>query len=218
MKNKQIIIGAVTGMAIVFIFSTLVIEKRLSDTLKASAEIVSAQEETTVTLAKDIAAGKAPELARNHGVITDCPFDESQKYDQLLSSLDTGLSQPELLALENLFNQCGSIPAVSRAFMTYLLEQEVETLAKLMEQHLLLGEDLTTKINLTAWRELAVKEKEINVEFYALVVLQGKIIDALQAETQGNIDSIQREVQEVQQKYASAIVRASELRSTLITP
>lgn len=218
MKNKQIVIGAVAGIVLVFIFSTLVVEKRLSDTKTASLQLITAQEERVTTLAKDIAAGKAVEFARSQEVITECPIDQSQRYDQLLSSLDTGLTQPELLTLKNLFNQCGSIPAVSRAFMTYLLEQEVETLAVLMEQQELLGEDLTSEINLTAWRDLVVKEKEIKIQFYALVALQGKIIDALQVGTQEDIEVIQNEVQEVQQKYATAIVEASELRTTLVTP
>ncbi len=218
MKNKQTIIGLVTSVVLVFIFSTLVVEKRLFDTRAAFEVAVLEQEAKVMGIAKNIGAGQSGEFMQSEGLITACPTTKSQEYDELLSSLDTGLSTQQLEILQNHFNECGSIPAVSRAFMVYLLEQGVETLDILSSQQALLGESSIDKDTLNSWHELVSKEKDIKTQFYALVELQGKIIDTLQAGAQGEIPGIQSEVQAIQQKYATAITEASQLRRTLVTP
>lgn len=216
MKNKQATIGVLVGIVLVFVCSSLVVEKRLSDTRVASKVAVSEQLLKLTQLSKDIGDGKAIELARTSSVINDCQAEEGQRYDELLSSLDKGLGQAELEALEQLFNQCGSIPAASRAFVVYMLEQEVATLTLLVGQQELLGDSSFDTTTLGTWQELVVKEKEIKTQFYALVALQGQIINTLQTENGADIAAIQKEVQLVQQKYAAAIAEASELRSTLV--
>lgn len=218
MNNKQIALGVLAGVVIVFVCSSLVIENRLSDAREALTTSITDQTEKVRVIAKDLGEGKAIEFARTQNVITDCKSEESQEYDELLSALDRGLSSAELVSLKNLFNQCGSIPAASRAFMVYALEQEVLTLDFLVSQHELLGDSYEEETNITAWRDLVVKEKEINVQFYALVAVQGKIIDTLKTNTDGDTSAIQNEIQGVQQKYAQAIAEASNLRTTLVAP
>ena len=216
MNNKQVTIGVLTGIVLVFIFSSLVVEKRLSDAKVALATASNDQAAKVMTIAKDLGEGRAVEFARSQNVITDCKSEESIEYDRLLSALDTGLNSSDLQNLKNLFNHCGSIPAASRAFMVYALEQEVEKLNFLISQQELLGDSGEEEVMLTAWQDLVVKEKEVNAQFYALVAIQGKIIDTLQSNNSGDIATIQSEAQAVQQKYATAIAAASELRSTLV--
>lgn len=216
MNNKQVTIGVLAGIVLVFIFSSLVVEKRLSDAKDALRTASNEQELKVMTIAKDLGEGRAVEFAKSQNVITDCKSEESMEYDALLSALDTGLNSADLQNLKNLFNHCGSIPAASRAFMVYALEQEVETLEFLISQQELLGGSDREQIALSAWRDLVAKEKEVNTQFYALVAIQGKIIDALKSNSGEDIESIQSEAQVVQQKYAAAIAAASELRSTLV--
>lgn len=218
MKRKQMIIGVLTGVILVFIFSALVVEKRLSDARSAVSTAFLEQEAEVKDIAQLIADGRSVEFARSQEVITACQNEASQQYDQLLSSLDRGLSAQELLTLKNLFNQCGSIPAISRAFVVFVLEQEVDTLDMLYAEQAFLGMDEKEEAPIAIWRELITKEKEINTQFHALVALQGKIIEALQSGAVGDIETIQTQVQAVQQKYAAAITEASQVRGTLVTP
>lgn len=215
MNNKQVTIGVVTGIILVFVFSSLVIEKRLSDTRAAFSVAAADQVQKVKDVAKDLGEGKAVEFAKSNSVITDCTSEEGQKYDALLSALDTGLSNAELETLKNLFNHCGAIPAASRSFMVYALEQEVETLGFIISQQEKLG--AVDESNLADLRNLVNKEKEVNTQFYALIAIQGKIIDTLQSNN-GDIETIKSEAQMVQQKYAAAIADASNLRSTLVAP
>ncbi len=219
MKNKQTLYGVVAGVLLVLICSSLVVEKRMHDTRVAYDSLIKESETAALEVAREI--GRGGVLPSVKEVILDCPSDKNLQYDELLASLDKGLSASQLSTLNDLFNECGSIPATRRAVMALLLEQEVTLLTKSVEHRALLGKEKYDEKKLASWKDLVTKEKEISTQFYALVNLQSSIIKALVSGSSASSDTItmiQTEVQVVQQKLATATAEASQLRSALVTP
>ncbi len=219
MKNKQTVYGVAVGILLVFICSSLVVEKRLHDIRSAYDTLIIETEAAAVEVAREI--GRGGVLANVKEIIHECPSDKNLQYDELLASLDKGLTTAELRTLTELFNQCGSIPATRRAVMSLLLEQKVTLLEEGVSQRSLLGKENYEDARLDSWKSLVAKEKEISTQFYALVALQSNIINALmngETASSETITTIQTEVQVVQQKLAAATAEASQLRSALVTP
>lgn len=219
MKNKQTMYGVIAGVLLVLICSSLVVEKRLHDTRASYDTLIMESELAVIDVAKEI--GRGGVLGSVKEVILECPSDKNLKYDELLASLDKGLSANELQTLNDLFNQCGSIPAARRAVMSLILEQKVTLLEESVAHRSLLGKESYDDARLESWKTLVEKEKEISKQFYALVSLQSSIIKALVGGSSASseaITTIQTEVQIVQQKLAAATAEASELRTALVTP
>ena len=221
MKNKQILRGALAGLLIVFICSSLVIEKRLHDVRTALDTAIEAQEKVVIDIAPEIGSENRPEFSSIEGLIAGCKSGESQEYDELLATLDKGLTQANLSRLEELFAVCGSIPAQKRSVMVFVFEQEVESLIQLVEYRALLGDVTYPSEKVVTYKSLIEKEVEIKNQYNELVNLQGDIINTLSlgaAVGSESITTIQTEVQTVQQKYATAIAEASKLRALVVTP
>ena len=219
MKNKQTMYGVAAGVLLVLIFSGLVVEKRLHDTRASYDALIEENEKKAEDVAREIGRGGVLESVK--AVVLECPSEKNLQYDDLLSSLDKGLSAAELRTLNELFNECGSVPATRRAVMGLLLEQQVALLEESVTHRAMLGRESYEEDRLESWNNLVTKEKEISTQFYALVNLQSNIIKTLVSGSSSSGDviaSIQAEVQVVHQKLATATAEASQLRSTLVTP
>ncbi len=221
MINRQILSGVLVGIVATFIVSSLVVEKRLHNLRVVLDDSISKQEQNILELILVIGAGSGPETDTVAEIIPTCQSENSQQYDELLASLDKGLTQGQLANLNNLFNQCGSIPAQRRGVMVLLLEKEVQFHEDKVSQRVLLGKDTYSQEMLQDIKSLTQKEREVQTHFNALVKLQGEIIQTLlsgAAISSDAINTIQNQVQTVQKMYAAAIAEASQLRTVVVTP
>jgi hypothetical protein len=215
MKRKHLYAGIIVGTLIVFLTSSLIVEKRLSDLRSSIDKEITAGLDTLKEMAPMMANGDQNEVISS--LIKNCPATENSNYDRLLGSLDNGLAQNELKELEMLFKLCGHIPADRRAGMVYLMEQQLNDLNLLAERREFLGSFSKEDLSLEDWARLLSKEKEISELFLGLVESQGQIIDGLISRIgTDELAAIQVEAQNIKAKLVVAAEEASVLRSTLI--
>ncbi len=215
MKNKHLIVGLVVGFICVYAISSLIIKEKLDGLKIHLDEKISLQQEVIKELVTK-ANGSIPD-ERVSSIVIDCPADETMQYDNLLSSLDKGLSRAQLQGLDILFKRCGAIPASKRASMTLLLELEVSRFGELVNERALLGGVTANDYNVSKWNALVEREKEISKLFFKLVNSQGQIISALNdGGTLKSVEPFQIEAAKIQSELSSVTESAQEIRSVLI--
>lgn len=216
MNRNQIIAGLIAGLLIVYVSASVVVEKRMYDLRLLIDTKYEVQQETVIETAKLLSQGAANEEIA--AVVRECPVGEISEYDELLASLDKGLTRAQLETLETLFNRCGDVTSSRRAGMALLLEKEVEFLTQLSEQKAKLGTDVDTDM-LADWQTLSQKEKEISQLFSKLVIAQGEIINALLnnvAPTEITVENIRASAQIVREDLSVLTGEAAALRKSLI--
>lgn len=217
MKNNQIIIGIIAGLVIVFIASSFVVEKRLQDARTNLDDKISSQEAKAVEMALIFSQGGITSEAAN--IVPECTNAEATQYDDLLSSLDKGLSRQSLEQLSILFKQCGNTVASRRAIMSLQLSKEVELLGFLVSERQSLGGYDEPALDIEKWNELVAMESEISHSFSQLVVEQGRIITALMENipaTSVTVENIRSTAQKVRESLNSVTAEAYELRAELV--
>jgi gas vesicle protein len=216
MQRKHLYAGITIGALIVFLTSSLIVEKRLADLRSSIDTEVKTDLNSLAAMAPMMANGEQNKVINS--LIRNCPATENADYDKLLGSLDRGLSAAELKRLEMLFKLCGHIPADRRAGMVYLMEQKLSNLNLLAERREQLGDYSKEDLKLEGWGNLASKEKEISELFLGLVDSQGKIIDSLIDNVSSEeLANVQIEAQNIKAKLITAAEEASTLRSTLVS-
>jgi len=216
MNRNQIIGGLIAGVLIVYVSASVVVEKRLYDLRLHVDTAYEVQQELVTQTAKLLSQGAANEAIV--AVVPECPSGDALRYDDLLSALDKGLSRPDLLSLQTLFNRCGDVASSRRSGMSLLLSREVAFLTQLSKQKSLLGSEVDEE-RLSDWQTLAEKEREISALFSKLVLAQGTIIDSLSdnvAPTAMTVENIRASAQKVREELNVLTGEASQLRSTLI--
>lgn len=216
MKNKQLILGVLIGLVAMYVLSSIVVQKRLSDLRTHLDTKIEEQQNIVKELAIETGSGGVNEKIET--VIAACPSAEATQYDILLSSLDKGLTKSDMQTLTVLFNRCGDIPASRRAGMALLLEREVSFLNEIMKQRALLGDYNINETTISDWNKLAQKEQEISALFLDLVDSQERIITALVltgSPTGESIEAIQADATRVREELSSITVEAAQLRTSL---
>ncbi len=216
MNKKQLLIGAMTAIVVIFLASGIVVEKRLSDLRdyldNRIAEQVIVVSATALALAKNTTDEVFSEI------VPECSVEDSTVYDTLLSSLDKGLSTPELTKLDTLFEKCGSVTARRRVGMSSILNSQNLMLQELSQERALLGEYSSESNKIEQFQELADTEQEISLQFMKLVQAQGQIITTLQANipsTAVSVETIRAEAQSVREELERLTVLVTTLRSDL---
>ncbi len=218
LKNKALIFGALFGLVLIYSLSVLIVENKLS-VLKVSLDN-EIEREIEILSELAVTTGKGGFNLEAETIINDCRSDERGKFETLLSSLDSGLSQTELSSLNDLFSSCGYVFANRRTSMQMQMEREFNFLNDMVETRKLVGDFDENSINLSKWQELITTEKEINANFQNMVSVQKEIIDLLLSKKASDSDEVQSalvKAQELKGALNTATERASSIRSTLIS-
>jgi len=218
-RNRQLVWGVLVGVVSVYLISSVVVEKRLSELQSFLDSEIVQHEEYLKELASVTGRGGVNE--HTSSVVRDCTPAQRKEFDTLLSSLDQGLSKSDLQTLNNLFGRCGYVFANQRASMVGQLQQRVLLLEELEFQRTLLGNLKPEESKIEKWKELQENENELQNLFFTLVDVQGKIIESLLAGQTTNsnpILSLREEASEIQSKLGQVTTAASSLRSDLVLP
>jgi hypothetical protein len=218
LKNKALIFRTLFGLVLIYSLSALIVENKLS-VLKVGLDN-EIEREIEILSELAVTTGKGGFNLEAETIINDCRSDERGKFETLLSSLDSGLSQTELSSLNDLFSSCGYVFANRRTSMQMQMEREFNFLNDLVENRKLVGDFDENSINLSKWQELITTEKEINANFQNMVSVQKEIIDLLLSKKASDSDEVQSalvKAQELKGTLNTATERASSIRSTLIS-
>lgn len=216
MTKKHLYTGIAAGIVIVYLVSSLIVDKRLSDLRHNLDTDISSDVANLTELSDQIANGR--QNGTIDSLIQNCPVIESSEYDTMLGGLDKGLTYKELNRLDDLFKLCGHITANKKQVMVYLMEQRLSSLNKAVDRRDLLGNFSKDDMKTTVWAELLEKEKNISNLYSDLVDAQGRIINGLITKVSPEeILSIQAEAQKIKSDLSSTAESASQLRSSLVS-
>jgi uncharacterized protein YgiM (DUF1202 family) len=145
-------------------------------------------------------------------IIIDCSATERQRFDVLLDSLSTAISDFELNELNTLFYKCGGFYADRKAVMATRLTREVEVLAEYMTlQSTVSGETANQSKTISAWSNVADGELKTAEYFNTLVTLQGKIITELRAGKKATAPEIVATLSEVSKVRGQMMVLSKQI-------
>lgn len=146
-------------------------------------------------------------------IIKDCSLENRARFDTLLSQLGT-LRGKELDETKNLFGACANFYAQRTAVMVARLEREYEVYVDLLEL-LSVVESASAEVQYSKerWAERVTLEKQRSALSTELVVVQGRIIDALLANKQIASDEMQLLLVEGQQTKEKLTVLTTEINN-----
>ncbi len=217
-NNKALIGGVLIGIVAVYVFSGIIIDKKLNSLESHLDSEIQKQEEELKELALITSKGASNEFSENF--IKDCRSEERKQFDQMLASLDKGLSAKDLTILNGLFARCGDVFANRRHSMVWQIEQGVDSLDRLLtEKNILNNEDQADNDQLIKkWQELLAKEKAVQQLFASQVEIQDKIIKTLlsgHGVNSNEINDLRREANEIQTELTMATEAVANSRSGL---
>lgn len=209
-----IILAVVLGYA----FSMYVVGERL-ESIRYQAEVdIADQTALLTTITEVMARGGADAVAES--IIKDCESGERNRFDTLLSRLDSGLMRNELLELERLFDRCGRFYAERKSVMVARLDREIDIYQVLIDRLSSVTEkDERAGYRIDEWKKLVDYEHSQSDLFNQLVVLQGEIISTLLAgNAPGSAEIAQHltEVREAQEMLTYNGIQIANLRSALL--
>ena len=216
-KRTMVILGALLlFVALVYV----VVEHRLSNLAKTLTQQIVEQETLLAEIAKTTSNNGTDSYVEN--LVHDCAIEERTEFDRLLGTLDTGLPDPELTRLEQLFGRCGSFYAERKAVTVARLSREIEVYETyVLQLQTLKTLSLEKEYHVETWKELALAEKQQAELFMNLVTLQDKIIRALiEGKTPESLEikTILTEVSETQGMLIVTNKQASDIRDVLKAP
>lgn len=212
------VLGVLVGALCIYVLSNQVTKERLAALENHTRDAVTEQQALLVAIAETTARNGADAVTEE--IIRDCQLSDRNRFDSLLSQLDSGLSSSELAALERLFDRCGSFYAERKAVMVSRLMREIEVYEYFVHQLGLISDtDVTEKYNIGQWQKLAQEEQKQSQLYAELVRLQGQIIATLvsggaQADT--DLDTVLLEVREVQETLIVINKQVGNIRSELV--
>lgn len=217
MQKKELLIGLILGVIVVFAASEYVVTKRMKALDSAASLELSGQIESAEEISKLLARGAA--IGEVEQLIPECAVEEMVAYDSLLSSLDKGLAYADLVRLKDLFAVCGNVAAQRRSVMTLLLAERVEGMTSLVALKAESGQDVS-EYKLNEWQELVKKEQTISRLFVSLVDAQESIIVALLKNvpaTSITVENIRASAQTLREEMITLTDDVTVLRSSLVT-
>jgi hypothetical protein len=208
MKKQKTMItllaGIVTAVVIVYVVSLQVTNARLEQLSSHTETTLAEQQTLLVAIAEATARNGADSVTES--VIKDCPANERNQFDDLLSNLNHGLSNTELTTLERLFGRCGAFYAQRKAVMVSRLAREIEVYEYYVEQlSLITGNDQSEIYSIEEWQTLVAEEQKISSLFAELVSLQDEIITSLLAGNSSQSDEL-----------SAILLKANEVQETLV--
>jgi hypothetical protein len=216
MQIKELVLGLLLGLVSMFFITSVISDRQDNLAKEFYSSSIKAQEEIVIEVAKTLGRGAA--TSRIEKVVPECPLDEMVSYDTLLASLDNGLSRPELVELDRLFNSCGDTAANRRLGAALQLSYEVALLRSYIDGAALIGEVRVEDTNIAKWEELVKKEEQISELFSSLVRSQDAIITTLLqgvSPTSINVENIRASAQKLREELNILVGEAGVLRSEL---
>lgn len=209
----------VVGGVALYLYLNGALEEKIDDLTSSLKVQITEQEAKIATIAEITARNGADTVTEL--IIKDCTPSDRGKFDDLLSSLDSGLSPSELTELERLFGRCGAFFAERKSVMVSRLAREVEVYRTYVGQlQTLTSASAVEEYQVVKWQELADAEARQSALFNETVTQQDNIISALLAGKRVDseeISTILNNVQETQETLLVANKQASVLRSELIS-
>lgn len=216
-KNKIYLVGILCGVLLVFVFSELTTQKRLSNFNQTLDQQIAEHLKELSALA--MAIGQATGNDEANSLFPTCPSGENSEYENLLSRLDSGLSQTELSRLEVVFANCAGVVAGRRLSLAYQLDRHTQALADFVMLEVANKAKTIDLEQLAKWQELAATEQKIGRELSEVTVLQKQIILALKsglAKESEEVDGLRVDAHNLLAVMAEDIAVAAELRAELI--
>lgn len=214
---STIIITLVVAVLCGYIVAERVVKSRLAEVVALSQVEIAKQLATVASVSEVMASGGVDSVTES--VIKDCPASERNRFDELLSRLNGGLSRPELQELSRLYDRCASYFARRKAVMAARLEREVEVYELLTNRYFLLTASQSDEsFQIVEWMELVTLEKSQSEVFERLVSMQGSIISELllgRTADSTELTNLLKEVNETQQMQAYNVLQMTELRKKL---
>lgn len=216
-KNKIYLVGILCGVLLVFVFSELTVQKRLSN-LNQTIDRQNAEHLKELS-ALATAIGQTTGNDVSNALFPACPSGENSEYENLLSRLDNGLSQAELGRLEVVFANCAGTVAGRRLSLAYQLDYHTQALADLAKLEVANKAKSIDLEQLAKWQELSATEQKIGKELSEVTNLQKQIILALKSglvKESEEVDGLRIEAHNLLAVMAEDIAVAAELRAGLI--
>lgn len=208
-----IILTTILLIGLVWFLSTTIITQRTADLVNTIELQLTEQRSLMLSIAETTARNGADSVTEQ--IVQDCSMNERTRFDELLSRLDQGLSNDELVELERLFGRCGSFYAERKLAMSSRLERELaQYKAYVAQLTAITGEDRSETLLITSWERLVTQEQQLSQEFAKLVVKQYEIISALLAGRTRESEEIQTILREVKEIQDGLIVINSQAAST----
>lgn len=199
------------------LLGTFIVNQRLEAQRSLAARQAMEQQTILFSIAETTANNGAD--ASTDLIVRDCAVTQRVRFDELLGSLDSGLSIPELQELDQLFALCASFHAERKAAMVARLVREIEVYESYVAQvGALTGRDESNRYNVSLWKKLAEEEQKQSLHFQGRVTAQKEIIDTLiagHAATSEQMLAILAGVRETQEALLSANVQAAAIREEL---
>ncbi len=218
-SNVKVILSLLLGIALVFFIVNVTVDKRLTKFQFETKLLISEQETLLVSIAEITARNGADEVTER--IIRDCSLSERSSFDQLLSSLDKGLSRVELTELERLFGRCGNFFPERKSVMVSRFQREIEVYKILVEQlNSLSDKDNSVDYKVEEWKSLVALETKQSKSFTELAAVQDEIITLLLngklPESEEVRDTLRR-ASEIQETLIVTDSQASKIRSSLVS-
>lgn len=214
---KNIVIFSL-GAIVLYFWVISLVNLRLNNLETSLRRLISDQEKSLVNMVELIARNGAD--VRIESLVKDCAIDERNKFDNLLSRLDSSLTNQELTELERLFGRCGDFFSNKRLAMSMLLSREVEIYDAYVRQlEIVNNESLLEFYKLSQWHDLVGVEQSIAESFRGLVITQEKIINRLLLGSKSDSSEILEILEEVK-LYQAALtaqnIEAVNLRTQIL--
>lgn len=216
MNRKELIVGVLLGVVIIYVAVNFAVEKRLSAVDAETETKLLEVSDHSVELSKLLAQGAATVAVSQ--MVPDCPVEDMVAYDSLLSSLDKGLSYADTVKLSELFSGCGDVAAKRRSVMTLLLTEQVESMNNLATIRTAAKLEVVKEVDIEKWQELAKKEAQISDLFVRLVAAQESIIVALTKgvpATSITVENIRSSAQKLREEMITLTNEVVTLRTEL---
>jgi len=210
-QNKMMMAGL-----FLFVFTTFLVASYYIKEVKADYTIQTklkiAEQETILSSIADLINRDGADAVVAE-IIKDCSLENRARFDTLLSQLGT-LKGKELDETKSLFGACANFFAQRTAVMVARLEREYEVYVDLVDL-LSVVESATAEVlyNKERWAERVLLEKQRSSLSTELVVVQGKIIDALLENKQIASDDMQLLLVEGQQTKEKLTVITAEINN-----
>ena len=218
-SNLKLVGAGLLGIALVYFLVNTLTDNRFQNLESQTRLQISQQQAILATIAETTARNGADSVTEQ--IVKDCSLVERSSFDTLLGSLDSGLSQSELVELERLFGRCGGFYAERKSVMVSRLSREIQVYETYVNQlETILSADVTEEFQLSQWNKLAREEEKQSDLFSKLVLKQDEIITTLlsgKSASSVEIAEILREVNDIQGNLIVTNQQVANIRADLVS-
>jgi len=217
LSTSKIIVLVLVIMAIVYVLVNFLSSQRLQAYEESLTNKLEEQKEYLITMSNIIASNSVDDEVES--IISDCDPSYRVSFNNLLDRLNNGLSEEELVELDNLLGRCGDYVSTSASIMSLRLGREIQIYQDyIVSLESLTGRKLEEEYMLDTFLSLASEEAAQALLATELVSLQDDIIKMLISGTQPDspqMENVLNEVNEVQQNLLLASTKSNNFRSEL---